>query len=131
LPVFDGGQLRSEHARATASLDLAVADYNDRVVRAVRETADALTRVGAAGDDLAAQRDIVTGLSESRRLDDVRVRSGLSSRLDIIEPELRLLDARIGLVNLEAQAATNRIQLLVALGGDFTPQAGPAAPSKS
>jgi len=131
LPVFDGGQLRSEHARATASLDLAVADYNDRVVRAVRETADALTRVGAAGDGLAAQRDIVTGLSESRRLDDVRVRSGLSSRLDIIEPELRLLDARIGLVNLEAQAATNRIQLLVALGGDFTPQAGPAAPSKS
>jgi NodT family efflux transporter outer membrane factor (OMF) lipoprotein len=131
LPIFDGGRLRSEHERATAVLDVAVADYNDHVVRAVRETADAITRVAAAGDDLASQRKIVSGLSESRRLDDVRVRSGLNSRLDIIEPELRLLDAKIGLANLEAQAATNRIQLLVALGGDFTPPAAPAAPDNS
>jgi NodT family efflux transporter outer membrane factor (OMF) lipoprotein len=119
LPIFDGGRLRAEHAQATAGVDAAVADYDDRVVRAVKEAADALTRVDITGKDLEAQRAIAHGLSETRRLDRVRVASGLETRLSIIDSELRLLDAQIGVANLEADGAAARIQLLIAVGGDF------------
>ena len=98
---------------------MAVADYDDRVVRAVKEAADALTRVDMAHKDLAAQRTIADGLSEVRRLDRVRVESGLETRLSIVESELRLLDAQIDVANLEADSAIARIQLLIAVGGDF------------
>jgi NodT family efflux transporter outer membrane factor (OMF) lipoprotein len=119
LPIFDGGRLRAEHAGATAGVDAAVADYDDHVVRAVKEAADALTRVAVTRDDLAAQRAVAGGLSETRRLDRVRVASGLETRLSIVESELRLLDAQIGVANLEADGAVARIQLLIAVGGDF------------
>lgn len=119
LPIFDGGRLRAEHASATAGVDIAVADYDDRVVSAVKEAADALARVDMAHKDLAAQRTIADGLSEVRRLDRVRVESGLETRLSIVESELRLLDAQIDVANLEADGAIARIQLLIAVGGDF------------
>ena len=45
LPIFDAGKLRAEYAGATAQLDEAVADYNQSVVTAVKQTADALTQI--------------------------------------------------------------------------------------
>ena len=39
LPLFDGGGLRARYAGAGARVDLAVADYDDAVLRAVREAA--------------------------------------------------------------------------------------------
>lgn len=128
LPIFDGGRLRAEHSRATASLDEAVADYNDRVIRAVQEAADALSRVDTSARDLAAQRAVSRGLSETRRLDQVRVNSGLESRLDVLDSELRLLEAQIGTANLEADGAVARVKLLIAIGGDFP--AAAATPDK-
>src|SRR3546814_7137744 len=45
LPIFQGGKLRAEHAGATARLDEAVADYNNAILTAVREAADALAQI--------------------------------------------------------------------------------------
>ena len=42
LPIFDGGRLRNQLARSDAEYDLAVADYNQTLVGAVREVADAV-----------------------------------------------------------------------------------------
>ncbi|MEZ5689926.1 MAG: efflux transporter outer membrane subunit [Caenibius sp.] len=128
LPIFNGGRLRAEHGRATADLDTAIADYNGQVVRAVRDAADALTSVSSSADDLTAQRNITHGLSETRRLNRIRMNSGLDSRLDIVASELRLLEAEVATANLEAESVLARIRLLVALGGDF-PTSAPASSS--
>lgn len=128
LPIFEGGKLRADYEGATAKLDGAIADYNRTVLAAVRQTADALTRVDTVGADLTQQRAAATGLSEVRRLDNVRVSSGLSSRLDLIGSDVRLLDAQQQTANLEADKAVAQVQLLIAVGGGFDPAAAPATP---
>lgn len=123
LPLFDGGRLRALYAGAGARLDLAVADYDAAVLRAVRETADALAQVAATQADLAEQRRILAGLDATIRLDRTRVSTGLGSQLDILETGTRVLAARQDEASLVADSALRRVQLLIALGGGFTPPA--------
>jgi outer membrane protein TolC len=122
LPIFDGGRLRAEYQGAAAELDLATADYNARVVSAVRETADAITQV----QSLAAQRvqadAVVRGFGETRRLNNIRIQSGLESRLDVVDTDIRLLDARLADSNIAAAQADQHVALIVALGGGFDTQ---------
>jgi outer membrane protein TolC len=123
LPIFKGGELRANYRVAIAGIDVAIADYDARVVQAVREAADALSAVDTNAADAAQQREIVAGLGETVRLDQVRERTGLGARLDILEAGDRLLAARQRMVDVDADGAIRRVQLLIALGGGFIPSA--------
>lgn len=121
LPLFDNGRLRADLAGATAALDVATADYNQTVMDAAREAADALARVQAADATRRTQAQVVAGFAETGRLNGIRVRSGLSSRLDLIDNDIRLLDAQLSAATLSIDAFAARAQLAVALGGGFDP----------
>lgn len=122
LPIFDHGRLKAGLANATAGIDLAIADYNERVVAAVREASDALTRIASLDADMGRQREVVRGFAETNRLNAVRVSSGLSSRLDLVDNDIRQLDAELTYANLVADAAAQRVALILALGGGFDPK---------
>lgn len=119
VPIFEGGRLRAQYRHASADLDLAVANYNDAVYRAIHESADALTRVRSNDSDVAQQERIVAGLRDTVRLDAVRTSTGLGSKLDAIDSGFRLLEAEQERVNLQAEGMTRRVQLIAALGGGF------------
>ncbi|GAA4760841.1 efflux transporter outer membrane subunit [Stakelama sediminis] len=127
LPIFEGGKLRADYEGATAKVDAAIASYNQAVLGAVRQTADALSRYHTLTGDLAEQRKAVAGLAEVRRLNNVRVSTGLNSRLDLIGSDVRLLEARQAAANLQADKAVAEIQLLVAVGGGFDPDSAGAS----
>ncbi|MES2056791.1 MAG: efflux transporter outer membrane subunit [Pseudomonadota bacterium] len=122
LPIFDNGRLKAGLAGATAGVDLAIADYNEKVVSAVRETADALTRIQSFATDRARQTEVVRGFAETGRLNTIRVSSGLESRLGLVDNDVRLLDAQQADANLAADAASQRVALVLALGGGFDPK---------
>lgn len=121
LPIFDSGRLKADLAGANAGLDLAIADYNGKVVGAVREAADAVAKTHAADAERAKQGDVVRGYAETARLNGIRVSSGLASRLDLIDTDVRLLDAQLAETNLVIDALAARAQLAQALGGGFDP----------
>lgn len=121
LPIFEGGRLKANYKGAVAGIDESIASYNGRVLAAVHDAADAITGVQTSDRDLAAQLKIVSGLRETVRLDQVRVDTGLGSRLDAIDSGFRLLAAEQTLIELQAQAFSRRIQLIAALGGGFNP----------
>lgn len=54
LPIFDGGQLRSNLAARDADYDLAVADYNRTVVDGLRQVTDAVQAIRALDAQAAA-----------------------------------------------------------------------------
>jgi NodT family efflux transporter outer membrane factor (OMF) lipoprotein len=131
VPIFEGGRLRAQYRRASADLDVAVANYNDSVLRAVHESADALTRVRSNDSDVAQQDRIVAGLRDTVRLDAVRTATGLGSRLDAIDSGFRLLEAEQERVDLQAEGLTRRVQLIAALGGGFISNPTTATTSSS
>ena len=119
LPLFDNGRRRAELEGASAALDLATADYNDRVIGAVREAADGIAQVTALTEDRARQREVLGGYRETGRLNAIRVSSGLSSRLDLIDNDIRTLAAEQSDADLAVDAAQARVRLALALGGGF------------
>ncbi|MBU3077790.1 efflux transporter outer membrane subunit [Sphingomonas quercus] len=123
LPIFEGGRLKAGYQGAVAGIDVAIADYNAAVLGAVKEAADALSSIDSIAGQAVEQRGVVTSLGETVRLNEVRLRTGLAPRVDLLASGDRLLAARQSLVDLDADGAIRRIQLLIALGGDFTPAA--------
>lgn len=121
LPIFSGGAIRAQYRQAVAGADIAIAQYNKAVVSAVRDAADALSGVETNRQDARQQAEILGGLEKTVSLDKVRLQSGLSTNLDVLSAGERLLAARQAQVDLAADGAVKRIQLLVALGGGFTP----------
>ena len=87
----------------------------------MREAADALARIRATDTERARQEAVVRGFSETARLNGVRVRAGLDSRLTGIDTDLRLLEAQQAAAALAIDAIVARAQLAVALGGGFDP----------
>jgi NodT family efflux transporter outer membrane factor (OMF) lipoprotein len=121
VPVFEGGRLRAQYKAATADIDTATASYNALALRAVQEAADALSGIESNAAEAADQRRILGGLAEVVRLDEVRVRTGLGTQLDVLASGDRLLQGRQTQADLDAEGLTHRIQLLVSVGGDFSP----------
>jgi NodT family efflux transporter outer membrane factor (OMF) lipoprotein len=121
LPLFDHGRLRAELEGATALVDVATAQYNQSVIDAARQAADAIAQVRAADLERTRQQQVVSGFAETGRLNAIRVRSGLDSRLDLVDNDVRLLDAELAAANLSIDALLARAQLAIALGGGFDP----------
>jgi NodT family efflux transporter outer membrane factor (OMF) lipoprotein len=122
VPVFEGGRLRAQFKGATANVDAAIASYNALALSAVQQAADALSAIDSNAAEAADQRKILYGLAETERLDEVRARTGLGTRLDILASGDRLLQARQTQADLDAEGLSLRVQLLVAVGGDFNPE---------
>ena len=121
LPIFESGRLRAGLEGATASLDIAIANYNDGVVGGVREAADAIARIRAIDAERVRSAQVVRGYGQTGRLNAIRVSSGLDSRLDLVDNDIRLLDAQLADANLSIDAVVARVQLVLALGGGFDP----------
>jgi len=134
LPIFDAGKLKAQYAGATAGLDIAVADYNDAVLNAIKQTADAMTQVKSLGAQAAQQRDAVANAQKAFRIAEDRYRSGLDTQIPMLTAESTLLQARSALAAVTAAAAQQRITLLLTVGGGFeyeTPAALAATETKT
>jgi NodT family efflux transporter outer membrane factor (OMF) lipoprotein len=125
LPIFDAGKLDADLAGATAELDQSVADYNQTVLVAVRQTADALTELNTLQDQAGEQRTALAAAQSSFALAQQRYRSGLSPQLNVLDAEDLLIRMRRQSAALGADTASARVSLLMAIGGGYTPAANP------
>jgi outer membrane protein TolC len=121
LPIFDAGKLKAQYARSTADLDLSVADYNGTVLNAIKQTADAITQVKSLSVQRARQQEAMTSAARAFEIAQERYRSGLATQLPMLTAEATLLQARSSLAGVAAQAAQQRITLLLTVGGGFEP----------
>jgi NodT family efflux transporter outer membrane factor (OMF) lipoprotein len=119
LPLFDAGRLQADYRKAGAEIDLATASYNETVLRAVRESADQLSRLRSLDQQLADQARALAAAEDAYRLAEQRYGAGLASYLTVLNAETQVLSARRQRVNLLADRTLARVALLVALGGSF------------
>ncbi|MGW8273432.1 AdeC/AdeK/OprM family multidrug efflux complex outer membrane factor [Xanthomonas axonopodis] len=122
LPIFDGGKLRANLAGSDAQYDLAVADYNQKVISALREVADQVTAVRSLELRAQAQNDAVQTATAAFDLAQQRYRAGIGSYLDVLSVQEQLLVARQRMAGLQSQQLLASVRLQRALGGGFTPE---------
>jgi outer membrane protein TolC len=102
---------------------VAVGEYNATVLAAVRQTADALSEVQSLAARQPRQQAVLDSALRALRLAEERYRLGLSDQIVVLTAEGLLLQARRQMAVLEAQAAAQRVALLLSVGGgvDLSP----------
>jgi outer membrane protein, multidrug efflux system len=117
LPIFDAGRNRGNLTLADVRKNEAIVDYEKTIQVAFREVADALVARSAIDEQINAQRDFLTAVTERLKLSQQRFQGGVSSSLDVLDAERDLFSAQQALVQVSLLRLTNAIDLYRALGG--------------
>ena len=117
-PIFSGGAARAGVAESKAQRDALLAAYEKAIQTGYREVADALARQDTMQDQVAADRLRVEASEDAYRLADARYRGGVDSFLQALDAQRSLYSAQGTLVATLLEAATNRVTLYRALGGE-------------
>jgi NodT family efflux transporter outer membrane factor (OMF) lipoprotein len=119
LPLFDGGRLRGNLAAKDADYDLALEQYNQTLVDALREVVDQLTSLRSIDAQRVQLDSALANARQAYELALVRYRAGVGSYLQVLATEAPLLEQQSLQANLRAQALEHSINLMRALGGGF------------
>ncbi len=116
-PLFDGGRLRAERRAAIDVLHERAQEYQQVVLRAFRQVADALDALRYDADLVAAQAH-ASALSRSRlMLERKSYRAGNTGLLPVLDAERQRERADLGLLQAEQRQYLDTIRLLLASGG--------------
>jgi len=130
-PLFTGGQRRADVDAARARTDQAIANYAGAVLQALREVEDALVLGDTSERNLEFTNRRVSEARAADRLAKQRYQRGVASMLTVLETERRLRLAEQAIITATADVWNARIDLFLALGGDWDTdlpdsEAGPA-----
>lgn len=118
-PIFSGGKLRATVRAADAHREALVADYSGAVLNALREVENALASEKTNRMRLAHLEERLFEAQAAERLANTRYRQGVQSLLTLLETERRRFKAEIELVAVRTELWNVRIDLFLALGGDW------------
>lgn len=123
-PIFQGGALRAERARTEAVARQLSARYVETALTALREAENAIyadrtleERVEAL---IVAQREAAAALDLVER----QYASGVATIFELIDAQSRLITAESQLIRARLERATNRVDLHLAVAGDFAAGGG-------
>ena len=117
LPIFDGGRLRSNLAARNAEYDIAVEQYNQTLVDAMRDVVGQLVSLDALRQRTAYQDEALATAQQAYELSVQRYRAGVGNYLQVLATEIQVLAQRRAHIDLEARAFDLDMQLVRALGG--------------
>ena len=117
--LFQGGRLRSQVDLSQAQLEEIAAGYAETAVQAFREVETALAAEGYYRDQ---QDRLERAVRESNLAEELALgqyERGLVEIITVLESQRRAFDARSNLLRVHNERLQNRLNLYLALGGDF------------
>ena len=120
LPIFHGGTLSGSYRVARATYDEAVADYDNTVIAALHDAADATASHRMLEQRLVRAGQALSDSEEAYSLARARYEGGLSTYLDVLTAEERMLQYRLTVADLRSRAAVVDVSLIRALGGGIS-----------
>jgi NodT family efflux transporter outer membrane factor (OMF) lipoprotein len=120
LPIFDGGRLRSQLGSKRAELDAAIAQYNETITQAARESSDVLSSTQSILKQRTEQQEALQSARTAYELSLERYKAGLGNYLIVLNTESQWLSQQRLFVDLQARQLDTRVALVRALGGGFS-----------
>ncbi len=121
-PIFKGGQIRAQIGAAEARYAELAANYAGTVLTAMREVEDALVSEQMLQTQLKYARVQFREASAAESLSKQRYQRGVEGILTVLESERRRRISEQEVTILKGQLWTNRVNLFLALGGDWNYQ---------
>lgn len=132
LPIFQGGRLSGRLEGRRAEYDEAVDSYNETLLAAAQQVADALANVKQTRTALDAQNRLVAARRTELDMARSRWRNGIRDRREIVLLALGVLDQSYAQAALEGDNQAATVDLFQALGGGYTdgPMQAPLNPER-
>jgi len=118
-PIFSGGQRRADVDAARARVEQATALYAGAVLTSLREVEDALVFGESTRLNWEFSDERVAEARAADRLAKQRYQRGVENLLTVLETERRLRLAEQAIITATADVWSARIDLFLALGGDW------------
>jgi NodT family efflux transporter outer membrane factor (OMF) lipoprotein len=122
LPIFEGGRLRGNLDAQDAAYDMAVENYNQTVVDALRDIADQLASLRWLKERLSEQNEAVATAQAASDLVNKRYGAGLATYLQVLATQNATLAEQRRLVDLQSRGLSLQANLSRALGGGYRPE---------
>jgi len=115
-PLFDHGALRARQHAAVDAMHASLANYEQIVLGAFGQVADALEALDHDQELLDSERRAITISAENLALTRESYSAGNTGVLQVLEAQRQDQQARLGLVRAQVQRLRDSLQLLLALG---------------
>lgn len=128
-PIFNARRLDFTVKATEARREQALAAYKKAIANAFGDVRNALNAQVAGRDMLKAETERVAALLETQRLANVRYEGGVSSRLEVLDADRQVLQAKLARIDAENAQRAAVVSLFKALGGGWkSVEAEPSAP---
>ncbi len=118
-PIFDAGKLASAEEVARLELRQAEAQYLSDVFEAYKEVENAISEELSLEKRFESTKFAAENAKIAADLSFQQYQRGLVEYTTVLESQTRYYDAEVSAIKIQSQLAANRIQLHLALGGDF------------
>jgi multidrug efflux system outer membrane protein len=122
-PIFEGGRLRSQVARAEAIQQETLYTYEKAIISAFQDVDNALIDRTKFGQVREEQAKNVEALQRFRDLADLRYREGATIYLEVATAEQSLFNAQLAYVATQSQLFQSYANLYKAMGGGWVEEA--------
>ena len=119
VPIYQGGKLKAEVRVATAQQEVQVAQYGAIILRAFMEVERALTNEVLIGQRLQFDRAALADRINAVRIALLKYQAGSIDLLSVLQLQASELSTEATVIQLENARLATRIDLYLALGGDF------------
>ncbi len=118
-PLFRGGAVDADVARARARFEEGAADYRQRLLVAFQEVEDGLSGLRVLAQQAEAQSRAVASARRTADLSNARYNAGLVSYLEVVDAERTALQSERLAAQLRGQRLVTSVFLIKALGGGW------------
>lgn len=125
-PLFAGGRLAAGVDNANAGYSEAVANYQQTVLDAYREVEDGLVVTSTLAGAAPLHAEAAKAATESDRVMQNQYREGVADYPAVVDAANAALNAVRGDLDLRRRRLDASVDLIVALGGGWQPEAEPA-----
>lgn len=122
-PIFNGGQIRAQIKAAKARYAELAANYNSIVLTAMKEVEDALASEQSLQKQLQHVQQRLTEARAAEELSRQRYQQGITGILTVLQSERSRRAAEEQLIAIKGRIWTTRVNLYLALGGDWNDRA--------
>jgi NodT family efflux transporter outer membrane factor (OMF) lipoprotein len=119
-PIFQAGRLRALEEQALAGVQIAEQQYLDLLFRAFAEVENAISRTESLAERYQSFLEAETNSRAALELALQQYQRGLVSYTTVLESQRQAYDAVTQVVQLKNQRLQNRLDLFLALGGEFS-----------
>jgi NodT family efflux transporter outer membrane factor (OMF) lipoprotein len=118
LPIFDAGARRANLGVRYAEYDVAVSNYNNTILKALREVADQVSTLHSLQSQISAREKALSAIKHKHQLTTLRYDNGIIDYLPVLETKTQLLQQQSLQASLQSRHLQAIVAMMKALGGN-------------